>query len=256
MTKLYLTLLFVFMSTTLYPKSFGKGKPDGHEADAYSVMPFARSTAITEWFETIHKTIDFPYNTYFDGLRDAPHQNFSWGKYGHRLFFHWGFNTVPWSPQLQEMADRCNWKPATLNSFKEKITKEQARRNRLVMEKTAATLGFAMGGKEREYSNAFASIIYNTHLLGDYSTTKTAMLQDVNTIIADIQTSLFNKLQGGEKAKVLNSKLERIKKGNKDGVTKANETLALLQKELPTFILTIQDGYFKKQFSRHQLKLR
>ncbi|MGL4332444.1 MAG: hypothetical protein ACRCSR_06580 [Bacteroidales bacterium] len=256
MKKLSLFFILISLSFSLFSKSFGRGKAGGHEADAYSVMPFSRSDVVSDWFEVIHKTIDFPYNTYFPGLRDAPHQNFSWGKYGHRLFFHWGFNTQPWSPQLEEQAGKCGWSEQTLQSFKEKIRTEQARRNRQVMERTASTLGFGMSGRERDYSNAFASIVYNSHLLGDYSTTKTAMLQDVNSIITDIQTALFNKLQGGEKAKVLNGKLERIKRGDADVVTKANEALRLLQSDLPGLILSIQDGYFKNHFAKRGLQLR
>lgn len=256
MRKLILLLAFVLIGFSLFPKSFGRGKAGGHEADAYSVLPFVWSEGISDWMEVIHKTIDFPYNTYFEGLRDAPHQNFTWSKYGHRIFFHWGFNARPWSPQLQEMVDRCNWDEPTVLSFQEKIKTEQARRNRLVMENTALTLGFAMSGKERDYSNAFASIVYNTHLLGDYTTTKTAMLQDVNSIITDIQTALFNKLQGGEKAKLLNGKLENIKKSNKDLVVKADETLTLLQSELPGLILTIRNGYFKSHFAKQGIKMK
>jgi hypothetical protein len=249
-------LVLFFTSFCVFSKSFDKGKPGGHEADAYSVLPFERNENISNWFEIIHKTIDYPYNKYFSGLRTPPHQNFSWGKYGHRLFFHWGFNSNPWSPQIEECVSLCGWDDKTVQLFRNKITAEQARRNKQVMEATARILGFGMSGQMRSYSNGFASIVYDTHILGDYTTTKQAPLQDINSVIDDIKITVFNKLQGGETAKMINKKLDKTKTDYKDNRKRAEKVLKILQEELPSMILTANNGYFKKHFSQKGFRFK
>ena len=42
----FVTLMLVLISLHAFPKSFDKGKPGGHEADAYSVLPFQRNEKI------------------------------------------------------------------------------------------------------------------------------------------------------------------------------------------------------------------
>lgn len=65
------------MPSRMGAKQFGKGKNNGHEAHMYAVLPFQRSAQISAWLESVYKTIDYPYNSYFEGLRNAPHQKFS-----------------------------------------------------------------------------------------------------------------------------------------------------------------------------------
>jgi hypothetical protein len=254
--RFYATVLFIFAAFVAFPKSFNKGKPDGHEADAYSIMPFERDPRISDWFETIHKTIDFPYNKYFEGLRNPPHQRFSWGNYGHRLFFHWGFNGNPWSPQLQECVDKCRWNAQTVALFKKKLVNEQARRNRLVMEKTSQVLNLGMSGQLRTYTNGFASLVYDAHILGDYTTTRQAPLQEINAVIDDIKSALFTKMQGGDQAKRINKTLDQYKIRYTDKKQRAQKVLELLQTEVPRLILTANNGYFRKHFETVGLKLR
>jgi len=248
-------IILLLMNAESSAKSFAKGQANGHEFDAYSVLPFERNAEITDWFNTVHKTIDYPYNAYFEGLRTPPHQKFSWGKYGHRLFFHWGFNGKPWSPQIQEMVDKCGWSESTIRLFQKKLLEEQARRNTIVMTKTSEMLQLGMSGQLREYTNGFASILYDTHLLGDYSTTLKAPLQDINLILDDLKTALFRKLKGGEEALRINKKLENLK-AISDPKIKSLMALELLRKEVPMLILKAQNGYFKKHFQNIGIQLK
>jgi len=255
--KVYIILLFtLLMNLDAEAKSFDRGKSTGHEADAYSVLPFEKSTEISDWFEIVHKTIDYPYNSYFEGIHNPPHQNFTWGKYGHRLFFHWGFNGKPWSPQIQEMVDRCRWDEQTVILFRLKLINEQSRRNLKVMTVTNEMLHFGMSGQMREYSNGFASILYDTHLLGDYSTTKIAPLQELNLVIDDIKVTLYRKLKGGDEALRINKLLDNTGKLYPDQKIRAVKVLDILQKELPRMILNAQNGYFKRHFKEMGLKLK
>lgn len=250
-----LLIVFCVLSLCASAKSFDKGGKNGHEADMYAVLPFERSPEISQWLEFIHRTIDFPYNKYFDGLRDAPHQKFSWGKYGHRIFFHWGFNSEPWSPQIQEQVNKCKWDAKTVAGFKAKLVAEQARRNKSIMEQTGKLFGFNLSGQERAYANAMAAIVSDIHLLGDYTTENIAPLPNLQHVINDIQTTLFERLQGGEEAKRLNKRLDALEKQYPDTKQRAQAALDFLHAEFPAFLLTCNNGYFKRQFIRHKIKL-
>lgn len=256
MKKFLLLFVLMVMVVSVSAKSFLKGESGGHEADAYSVLPFKESSTMSKWLEVVHKTIDVPYNSYFKGLRDAPHQKFSWGKYGHRLFFHWGFNSKPWSPQIEEKVLECHWDAATTEAFKKKLVVEQARRNRLVMERTSETLHLGMSGVLREYTNGFASLIYDTHLLGDYSTTQKAPLQNLNAVIDDIKTALYRKLKGGNAALSINKRLDLTKTLYTEPEVRAKKVLEILQEDVPEMILNAQDGYFRKHFKNHKIKVK
>jgi len=256
MKKLFLVSVLLVLVVTASAKSFLRGESGGHEADAYSVLPFKESEKISDWLEVVHKTIDVPYNSYFKGLRDAPHQKFSWGKYGHRIFFHWGFNGKPWSPQIEEKVLECHWDAPTIDSFKKKLVEEQARRNRLVMERTSETLQLGMSGVLREYTNGFASLVYDTHLLGDYSTTQKAPLQDLNLVIDDIKVALYRKLKGGNVALAINKRLDLTKTLYTDPEVRAKQVLAILEEDVPEMILNAQDGYFRKHFRECKIKVK
>ena len=252
--------LFIILISLLYispsnSKSLNPGKNNGHEADIYSVLPFKRCTEISGLILVIHNNIDFPIG-YFPGLRDIPHQDFTWHKYGHRVFFHWGFNSNPRSCDiLQELVSERNWSKEVEASIWSKVIIEQAKRNKESMTKVGKTLGFELAGAQRAYANAFASIITDIHLLGDYSTTKIATLQNIDLIIVDIQKALFESLKGGDRAKQINKMLDDTHQ-IEDIRDRANATLIILQEHLPTFFLNIQDGFFAKHFKKLDLPLK
>lgn len=254
--KLLLFSLLTFITIISAPaKSLSPGKSNGHEADIYSVLPFERCTQISNLIFVLHNNIDHPIG-YFAGLRDKPHHEFTWHKYGHRVFFHWGFNSNPRSCEiLQQLVDERKWTKPTEQLFWDKVINEQARRNKKSMEEVSNTLGFDLGGAQRAYANAFASIITDIHLLGDYSTTNIATLQNINLIIKDLQKALFESLKGGDRAKKINKMMDDTQKIG-DVRERANEVLKILQKELPIFFIQIQDGFFTKHFKKKNLPLK
>ncbi|CDN31792.1 hypothetical protein BN938_1712 [Mucinivorans hirudinis] len=255
MRKIFIALLCLCLFNHIFAKSLKHGQSGGHEADIYSVLPFDRDGKIDALILAIHNNIDLPIG-YFNGLRDEPHHQFTWHKYGHRTFFHWGFNSNPKSSKiLQELVEERQWTPDVVNAFWDKVIAEQARRNRLTMENVGKTLNFGVSGAERSYSNAFASIITDIHILGDYSTTNIAMLQSLDLVVADIEKALFESLKGGAEAKRINKLLNDTKSIQSER-DRAAEILLILQKELPKFILTVQDGFFKRHFSKLGYSLR
>lgn len=249
------TLLLVALVIPLFSKSLKPGQKGGHEADIYSVLPFARSTQIDSLIYIIHSNIDFPIG-YFKGLRDAPHQDFTWHRYGHRVFFHWGFNSDPRNGQiLQTLVAERNWAPEVEQAFWNKVIAEQGRRNKETMQIVSRTLGFLLEGKQRAFANAFASIITDVHILGDYTTTSTVTLQPVEFVVADIKKALFESLEGGDEAKRIHARLDKTRAivSNKE---RAAAVLVILQEELPQFILSAREGWFRRHFQKLGLPLK
>lgn len=107
---------------------------------------------------------------------------FSWHGYGHRIFFHWGFNTLPRSMdsfKKDVSAGSSNCENALTICLEEALQAEpedkraelekhiwdrlriiQASRNRRMMS--------AIPASDRDTKNSIAAILYDVHLLGDY----------------------------------------------------------------------------------------
>ena len=89
-----------------------------HEQDMLAVFGIgAQDKALAKrlhpTIEVFRKHIDHDYRDFYRGLRliMLPHK-FSWGSYGHRIFFHWGFNTDPRkSESLQRQFDLATSDP-------------------------------------------------------------------------------------------------------------------------------------------------
>lgn len=124
------------------------------------------------------------------------------------------------------------------------------------MTKTSETLHLGMSGQLREYINGFASILYDTHILGDFTTTKIEPLQGLDMVIDDIKVALYRKLKGGEDALRINKKLYNTKKLYPNERARASAVLAILKKEVPNMIITAQNGYFKRHFKQYGIILK
>lgn len=243
------------VALTVHAKSLNAGRSGGHEADIYAVLPFERSREISELIYTIHQTIDYPVG-YFDGLRDAPHEEFTWHKYGHRVFFHWGFNANPRSSQtLQSLVQERKWSESIEEAFWQKVIREQARRNGEVLTAIGSTLSLQTAGVQRSYINAFASIIVDIHILGDFSTTKRESLKTLDMIVSDLEKALFENFRGGDHAKAIAKKMNSTKSIADDN-QRADAILKIMKSELPRFILEANGGFFARHFKHIGLKTK
>lgn len=253
--KYFLILLICFCVQITAAKSLNAGKSGGHEADIYSVLPFAKCAKISELIYEIHRTIDFPIG-YFEGLRDAPHDDFTWHKYGHRVFFHWGFNGNPRSGAvLQSLVTERKWSATVTEAFWQKVIAEQSRRNRETMQTTARILNFQSAGVQRTYSNAFASIVNDVHILGDFSTTNIEALQSIDMVVSDLKKAMIQSLRGAEKATEIARQLDATK-NIKSSPERAKKIISILQANLPQMILAAQNGWFARHFSQMGLVMR
>ncbi len=129
----------------------------------------------------------------------------TFGPKNHRVLFHWGFNQdiKRYKPLLKEIDDQFK---ANLKFFEEKfrkegkqgglndyldeqrsavlecINEERARRNRLIITETATRTGLSGG----QPSRGFATILWDIHVLGDYTTPATNGLLDAKGLRRDL----------------------------------------------------------------------
>ncbi len=88
---------------------------------------------------------------------------FNAGKYRHRIFFHWGFNTDPASYfPLNERLKECNIED--VEKFYYMVRKEQQSRNSIIINKISSITGI-----QSQPARGLATILYDVHILGDYS---------------------------------------------------------------------------------------
>ncbi len=135
----------------------------------------------------------------------------------HRFLFHWGFNTNPerFRPlqkfidkRLDAYVNKVNMPPKEAEIFKKSQYKEffnyitkkiQPDRNRRLINTIIKTTGIP---RTRGYAGAVATIIHDVHLLGDYSTSATDALPDINDIQLDLLDNGFARLLVGSGSKV------------------------------------------------------
>lgn len=238
-----------------------------HKADFYAVLGFQENKKVTAWMRCIssrmidgYKGVELPE---YGGLNfyDYLKAEFPGFKCKHRLLFHWGYNARPWNDALQAKAEALPWgkDPAELRRFQQTITREQQRRNREANALTEELFGFSPRGKEASWANAMISIVYDTHLIGDYTPDNRDLdgLQDFRSVVGDLINAL-RKLDES-RSRDLARRIGRI--GDSAGTASeipqaAEELLRLLSAELPGFLKTAQDGSLARRFEQQGILFR
>lgn len=184
----------------------------------------------------------------------------------HRLLFHWNFNGIPWTPGMEQKvlaytrliygSEKYKEEfPKMKDAFLSVLRKEQKRRNGLINKKTEILFGFASGGKDASYANFFASMAYDLHILGDYTTKDNSDLNglvEFNTLINGI-ISTINRLDS-RKGQKLVRKIKHALKSQKDVQLKADEVMAIIHYELPKFVKVAQEGSIKRRLENRGFK--
>lgn len=260
----FLFLLSIILFT--FNNSINAKSGKDHKADMYKVLPFAQQQKIDNLYDLINacvdykdikkKTVGIP-----DTLKRAPlDENLKLGN--HRVLFHWGFNGDPRkSKVIQEkiaiyLKNEPNQKLKEIKeyAFWDRLITEQKTRNKYIIQRVCEVFGLVDGGRSGQYANAFASLLVDTHILGDYTTTHKTGLQDFNLVIADIKKAILNLAQNDTKdltaAKILNKKLDSIKSDNGD------EVIKILENNLPKYIIELNNFKFKNHFIKLGLKLK
>lgn len=235
-----------------------------HKADMYAVLGFEENPQVTAWMRQIsskmidgYRGIALPeYNglDFYNYLKSE----FPGFKCKHRLLFHWGYNSRPWNDDLQAKVDALPWgdAPAEVSRFKQVIVNEQQRRNREANEMTEKLFGFASGGKDAAYANAMISIIYDVHLIGDYTPDNKDLdgVQEMNSVIGDLINAI-RRLDGIRGRQLV----KKIQTASREEITvqeKAVKLLELLSTDMPSFLQKAQGGSLKRRFAQNGITFK
>ena len=181
-------------------------------------------------------------------LDDARFSRFKRGSYTHRILFHRGFNRDPkHSNAISRCVEACDWDTGTRDAFWNVIKEEQGRRNLKMIDSMGQTLGFF----SRRHQNAFASIVYDTHILGDYIQQDGGYsdkpLMNLDDLIADMHQALYSNLQGGDDAIALNKELKAASGSERE---RAEKFLAILKQRVPSIIANAEEGFSRRQIEK------
>lgn len=110
---------------------------------------------------------------------------FTWGKYTHRLFYHWGFEYGDPANQdklkVQFFKKLPNAKEKEWENFLQIVQEEQGKRNKKTVEATDEF--FDLGG-DRTFARGIAGICYYTHLLGDLVVHSTSSSESAEAVLS------------------------------------------------------------------------
>ena len=229
----------------------------------YNIKLFSRSKdtkSNTSWTKFISS--DMIDNTEFHRYIERRYSNLKIArpKY-HRLLFHWGYNTEPWSPYLERHLTYCRLnyvdnEDALLKEFKSEVKAEQKRRNRKINEATEKVFGFAHGGIDAKYAQFFASMAYNIHLLGDQQTDNSVFLgvASTNTLIGQIILSL--RMLDASRSKPIERQLSVLNRQYSNPHQKVDAVMAYLKQSVPKFIQEAQGGRIARRLEKQGIKLK
>ena len=253
----FLILFFCSHLTTLAHGSWTQ-----HYDDIIAVFGLEGSPSLRGWVQFISSDMIDKKDFYNELQRKHPGFTCK-----HRLLFHWGYDAVPWNKDLEKkVKDYCKVCKVfneesiadTIRLFQYEIRSEQKRRNRLINQKTEDLFGFAHGGKDASYARFFASMAYNIHLLGDYTSDNTDLqgLQPLNKLLGSIITELrnFDKNQSEEFIQGIND-INR-KYADVEPQKKADALLKYFKESIPRFVQVANGGSIKRRLEYKGFKFR
>lgn len=225
--------LFIFQTSSLAHATWQQ-----HADDMYMVFGLEKNEDLTNWMKFVSSVLIDNNNSDDAFSKDGLSFNFYTylqEKYPnfqckHRLLFHWGYNSRPWSSFLQDKVNNYGWSEEMIHNFQADLVKEQKRRNSFANEYTENVFGFAHGGKEARIARVLISIAYDVHILGDYEPDNIDLdgLQDMGSVVGDIINNL-TALDKNE-SKALCKQLRKVSQGQEyDLQDKATVILDLLK---------------------------
>lgn len=253
--------------------AFAHGK-EVHVNDMRRIFPFIfdqSNKKIDDFYYLVNAYIDYANFPQIKGgqtstplcIKNNPKlRNMTFGN--HRIWFHWGFNKN--CRNFRPLVDKVekNIKEGKLSEndrdyFWHILNEEIRKRNRTLMGTWAKISGYkeldSLSRAQREQSNAFVTLLYSIHILGDHQTSEKDIIIDLKSLYGDIYNALDNlagkSISNRQKAKSLRNKL-RLVQGNPKAF------LDKLEKEFTPFLYSLEGvGYdYKKKFSSLGYKLK
>lgn len=262
--RLSISLTLAIISILSPANAFAHPDKHSHANEILSALGLEYHPEVYGWLCFISSDMIDKHQPYYSELTAT----FPGFKCKHRMLFHWNFNGIPWTPGLEKKvltytrmiygSDTYKQQfPLMKQSFLNHLRKEQKRRNRLINRKTETLFGFASGGKDASYASFFASMAYDLHLLGDYTSKDNSDLDglvEFNTLINGIISSI-NRLDS-KQGKFLIKAIKTANKSNKNIQQKADDIMDIILKHLPIFIKNAKDGYLKRRLEKKGYKFR
>ena len=249
--KVMAVILSLVLAVNLCGEVFAKSGQEHIQLwdDVFGISDSASRNNILPLWKTAQEVIDGVGNDYRD-LREK-FGWFTWGSLGHRLLFHWGFNTDPkhHAPLARQV---CSCLKGNLDAEKEErkffaylTSSIQSRRNRRLINAVISVTGIPTS---RGYANAIATIIYDVHLLGDYETVNTSALPKIDDIERDLVENGFSRLiSGGDKSERLSKIDAELKASIRAGRGRVNSKRArLLTDSVKKYLPQILNERFRK----------
>lgn len=244
-------VFIVLLLLIIHSSALAHGTWEQHADDMYEVLGLERNEKITNWMRFVSSVLIDNNNTdYVFSDNGEPFDFYMYlkDKYPgfqckHRLLFHWGYNSRPWSPYLQDKVISYGWSETMIRDFQADLIAEQKRRNSFANNYTENVFGFAHGGKEARVARVIISVVYDVHLLGDYEPDNTDLdgLQDLGSVVGDIINNInaLDKQNGSALCK----ELKKISQDSNLGVQdKAASLMSLLKEKFMDFLRTAEDG--------------
>ncbi len=222
-----------------------------HAEDMYEVFGFEWNEELTNWMKFVSSVLIDNYNTEYAFSNDGtPFDFYAYlqEKYPdfqckHRLLFHWGYNSRPWSSYLQDKVNYYGWSEEMIQDFQADLIAEQKRRNGFANEYTENVFGFAHGGKEARIARVLISIAYDVHILGDYEPDNTDLegLQDIGSVVGDIINNLT--ALDNQQSSDLRKQLRKVSQSQEYELQdKATALLVLLKENFSILLQNADDG--------------
>lgn len=196
---------------------------------------------------------------------------FSWGNYGHRLLFHWGFNGDPktYGPLQQQIKialekdiaakglrgeEAGRYREREKKKLEQLLISLQRERNSQLIDKVKYVVSI---DKTRGYAGAVATIIHDVHLLGDYETPLISALPAPDAIERDLIDHGFQRLlKGGDRTERLQKIDADLKEALKNGRGRTYRKRAeLLLEKLKYCIPQILNERFKETLKARGITL-
>lgn len=244
-------IIIVLLLIISHVSSLAHATWEQHADDMYEVLGLERNEKLTNWMRFVSSVLIDNYNAEYafsDNGKPFDFYLYLKEKYPgfqckHRLLFHWGYNSRPWSPYLQDKVISYGWPETMIRDFQADLIAEQKRRNSFANNYTENVFGLAHGGKEARVARVIISVVYDVHLLGDYEPDNADLdgLQDLGSVVGDIINNInaLDKQNGSALCK----KLKKISQDSNLGIQdKAASLMSLLKENFKFFLRYTDDG--------------
>ncbi len=256
----YLLLFcFVFVCTGAFSKD-----ERGHTSDMWRIFPFEqgdpKNKEIEKFYKMVHNYIDHPYIVDLDqkaekrGANEAPSFIYENAEFknmtldNHRIWYHWGFNKKleNYEPLVLYIKNEIK-NGGLLEEDEDKfwccLKQHQSKRNKFLMDRWLKISGYGgisrVFNSQRKQANAFVTLLYCIHILGDHLQVQTDIIMDRKALYGEIYTAITNLAGKDEsnlkKAKALREKLRLVQSDPKQFLDK-------LEKEFTPFLYSLKGG--------------